>query len=208
MIIFVEGYTNWKLRQPGRKSLSPITQNSLDRFTSGADRYLNTETDTVNGSSLPGTRTRGSMASVLEMMSVTLAVMPSNSTQRGALPLRKFCFVSVNNNSPSDLSYRFIETETLDDLTATERAARTHPDAPPHLPPLPFTDHAEDMAGIMYAPELIAPPPIIWLPNDSAGVARSEAVDLQKYHDLQVTLDVRAKEDVMMRRSSSTRRGS
>ena len=82
------------------------------------------------------------------------------------------------------------ETETLDDLTATERAARTHPDAPPHLPPLPFADHAEEMAGILYPPELIAPPPIIWLPNDAAGVARSEAVDLQKYHDLQVTLDI------------------
>lgn len=48
-----------------------------------------------------------------------------------------------------------VETETLDDLTATERAARTHPDAPPHLPPLPFADHAEEMASIMYAPELI-----------------------------------------------------
>ncbi|RXW19335.1 hypothetical protein EST38_g6518 [Candolleomyces aberdarensis] len=121
---------------------------------------------------------------VLEMMSVTLAVMPSSSKYRGPVPL---------------------QTENLDDLVATERAARTHPDAPPHLPPLPFTDHAEDMAGILYAPELIAPPPIIWLPNDSAGVARSEAIDLQKYHDLQVTLDVRAKEDVILRRSSSSR---
>jgi hypothetical protein len=37
---------------------------------------------------------------------------------------------------------------------------------------------------------------IIWLPNDLTGVARSEAVDPQKYHDLQVTLDVRSKEDV------------
>lgn len=95
-----------------------------------------------------------------------------------------------------------LETESLDDLTATERAARTHPDALPHLPPLAFTDHAEDMAGILYAPELIAPPPIIWLPNDAAGVAQSEAVDLQKYHDLQVTLDVRKKEDVAHLRSS------
>ncbi|KAF8167474.1 hypothetical protein B0H34DRAFT_18533 [Crassisporium funariophilum] len=187
VIIFVESYTTWKTRLPGRKSLSPITQNSIDTFASAADRYIDHETDTINGSSLPGTRTRGSMASVLEMMSVTLAVMPSASTYRGAVPL---------------------QTETLDDLTATERAARTHPDAPPHLPPLPFTDHAEDMAGIMYAPELIAPPPIIWLPNDSAGVARSEAIDLQKYHDLAVTLDVRAQEDVNHRRSSSSRRPS
>jgi calcium permeable stress-gated cation channel len=63
------------------------------------------------------------------------------------------------------------------------------------------------MAGILYAPELIAPPPIIWLPNDSAGVARSEAYDLQKYHDLQVTLDVRTKEDVLTERRSTSSRG-
>lgn len=99
----------------------------------------------------------------------------------------------------------YLETETLDDLIATERAARTHPDAPPHLPPLAFADHAEDMAGILYAPELIAPPPIIWLPNDSAGVARSEAYDLEKYHGLRATLDVHAKEDVIPRTSSSSR---
>jgi hypothetical protein len=36
-----------------------------------------------------------------------------------------------------------LATETLDDLTATERAARTHSDAPPRLPLLPFTDHTE-----------------------------------------------------------------
>lgn len=104
------------------------------------------------------------------------------------------------------LIHSCLGTETLDDLTATERAARTHPDAPPHLPPLPFTDHAEDMAGILYAPELVAPPPIIWLPHDSAGVARSEALDLQKYHDLQVTLDVRATDDVMLQRPSQGQR--
>jgi hypothetical protein len=97
------------------------------------------------------------------------------------------------------------ETETLDDLTATDRAARTHPDAPPHIPPLPFTDHAEDMAGILYAPELIAPPPIIWLPNDMAGIAMQEAYDLQQYHSLQVTLDVRSQHDVMPRRTGSSK---
>ena len=103
------------------------------------------------------------------------------------------------------------ETETLDDLTATERAARTHPDAPPHLPPLPFADHAEEMAGILYAPELLAPPPTIWLPNDVGGIGRSEAYDLQKHHSLPVTLDLRPKEDGASRRSSvrrATRSGS
>ena len=91
------------------------------------------------------------------------------------------------------------------------RAARTHPDAPPHLPPLPFADHAEEMAGILYAPELLAPPPVIWLPNDVGGIGRSEAFDLQRYHNLPVTLDVRAKEDVQWqwpRRSTSSNNGT
>jgi hypothetical protein len=62
------------------------------------------------------------------------------------------------------------------------------------------------MAGILYAPELIAPRPIIWLPNDSAGVARSEAYDLEKYHGLQATLDVRSKDDAGPRTPSSRNR--
>ena len=101
-----------------------------------------------------------------------------------------------------------IETESLDDLTATERAARTHPDAPPHLPALPFGDHADEMAGILYAPELLAPPPIIWLPNDSAGIAKSEAYDLQRYHGLKATIDVRSQDDASNTRSSRQRGGS
>ena len=35
----------------------------------------------------------------------------------------------------------FLATEMPDDLI--EHAARTHPDASPRLPPLPFTDHAD-----------------------------------------------------------------
>lgn len=90
----------------------------------------------------------------------------------------------------------------MDDLTATERAARTHPDAPPHLPPLAFVDHAEEMSSILYPPEMTAPPPVIWLPNDSAGVARSEAYDLQQYHHLATVLDVRNQADVPSPRHS------
>ncbi len=106
----------------------------------------------------------------------------------------------------TDVLCRVAETETLDDLTATERAARTNPDTPPHLPPLPFADHAEEMAGVLYPPELLAPPPMIWLPNDLGGIGRSEAIDLQRYHELPVTLDVRAREDVQSpHRSPSSR---
>ncbi|KDQ63154.1 hypothetical protein JAAARDRAFT_147164 [Jaapia argillacea MUCL 33604] len=192
IIAIVEGYTRWKTREPGVTALSGIARNSLDAFKNAArparGRDVDEEsTSLVSSSNRPtATRMRGSFASVLEMMSMTLAVMPPPSKQRGPIPL---------------------PTETLDDLTATERAARTHPDAPPHLPPLPFADHAEEMTGILYAPELTAPEPIIWLPNDSSGIARSEAYDLQRYHDLKVTLDVKATDDVMQRPPSASRGG-
>lgn len=65
------------------------------------------------------------------------------------------------------------------------------------------------MAGILYPPELTAPPPVIWLPNDAAGIARSEAYDLQHYHHLTATIDVRSTADVPAtpRRSLEDRRG-
>ncbi|KAJ6542659.1 hypothetical protein B0H19DRAFT_957413 [Mycena capillaripes] len=189
VLVFVEVYVITKTRQPGRGSLSPIARDSLSSFAAAMRptrrRTVDDESTSLVSSARVGHRTRGSMASVLEMMSVTLAVMPPRKPEQVSLPLK---------------------TETLDDLTATERAARTHPDAPPHLPPLSFTDHAQEMASILYAPELIAPPPIIWLPNDAAGVARSEAVDLQKYHDLRVTLDVKSRDDARGRDSASLRR--
>ncbi|PCH34029.1 hypothetical protein WOLCODRAFT_113020 [Wolfiporia cocos MD-104 SS10] len=187
VFVFVECYCEWRTRQPGRKSLSPVTLDSLDTFiqTAGPKSSHNMVEDVEAISSGRNTRTRGSYASILDMLS-TLAVVPSPSETRGPIPA----------------------TENLDDLTATERAARTHPDAPPHLPPLPFADHAEEVAGILYAPELLAPPPTIWLPNDMGGIARSEAADLEQYHDLRVTLDVRGKDDTASRRSwsSQTRR--
>ncbi|KAH9835893.1 uncharacterized protein C8Q71DRAFT_870275, partial [Rhodofomes roseus] len=189
-LIFVESYAAWRIRLPGRRSLSPITQDSLETFTRTArpGKGGDAEEEGLSlVSSARNTRIRGSFASILDMMSLTLAVQPSPSETRGPVPLRE----------PHS-------TETLDDLTATERAARTHPDAPPHLPALPFADHAEEMAGVLYAPELLAPPPVIWLPNDAGGIGRSEAYDLMRYHHLQVTLDVRAKEDILPRRSLSS----
>ncbi|KAH8120259.1 hypothetical protein DFH11DRAFT_1559146 [Phellopilus nigrolimitatus] len=186
-IIMIEAYACWKTRLPGRKSLSTVTLNALDTFEERASARNKdvSESEGASFASAPRMRPRGSISSVLEMMSLTLAVMPTPHQAREAVPL---------------------DTESLDDLIATERAARTHPDAPPHLPPLPFADHAEEMAGILYAPELIAPSPIIWLPSDSAGIARSEAYDLQRYHNLKTTIDVRSHDDVFLRRSSSSRR--
>ena len=92
--MFVEVYTNWKTRLPGRKSLSPITRNSLETFADTARRYVENDTGTINDSTPPGTRTRGSMASVLEMMSTTLAVTPSSFNFTGVVPLRMFFFLN------------------------------------------------------------------------------------------------------------------
>jgi len=64
-------------------------------------------------------------------------------------------------------------------LTATERTVRTHPDAPPCLPLVPFTDDTEEMSRIMFAPGLIAPLLIVWLPSNNVGVARAEVRDLE-----------------------------
>lgn len=182
ILVFVEVYTHLKERSPGRRALNPVSQHALDSFEKAArpkhPAVLGEESPSIVSSGR-GTRTRGSFASVLEMMSITLAVAPSHYQQHGPVP---------------------IATETLDDLTATERAARTHPDAPPRLPPLSFAGHAEEMSGILFAPELIAPAPIVWLPNDRAGVARAEAQDLEHYHGLKTVIDVRSKDDVIMKR--------
>lgn len=94
VILFVEIYTGAKTRLPGRRSLSPITQNSLDRFQDNRYRQNNFETDTNNGSSIIE-RARGSMASVLEMMSLTLAVSPSSTNLRGPVPLCTCLFLSL-----------------------------------------------------------------------------------------------------------------
>ena len=90
VIFFVETYTTLKLRLPSRGSLSPITRDSLNHFVSAADRYLLESADeTTHASSTREPLVRGSMASVLEMMSLTLAVQPYAPIYRGPIPLRE-----------------------------------------------------------------------------------------------------------------------
>jgi hypothetical protein len=105
VIVFVESYTSWKTRLPGRKSLSPITRNSLETFTNAARRYIENDTGTINDSSVPGTRTRGSMASVLEMMSTTLAVTPSSSNFAGVVPLGMFFPLNLQSVRVVDIHF-------------------------------------------------------------------------------------------------------
>ena len=90
--IFVELFCSFKMRQRGVRSLSPVTQNSLETFKAAASpaRRRNVDEESVSlVSSEKNPRPRGSMASVLEMMSITLAVIPSPSQMRGPVPLRE-----------------------------------------------------------------------------------------------------------------------
>jgi hypothetical protein len=91
--LFVELFCSFKMRKPGIRSLSPVTRNSLETFKAAARpvRRRNVDEESVSlVSSDKNTRSRGSMASVLEMMSITLAVIPSPSQTRGPVPLREY----------------------------------------------------------------------------------------------------------------------
>jgi hypothetical protein len=99
VILLAEVYCSRKLRQPGLASLGPTTRHHIETFGKAAkpNRNRNTDdesTDLVaeNGGMNP--RARGSFASVLEMMSITLAVTPS-SHFRGPVPLRESLFFLV-----------------------------------------------------------------------------------------------------------------
>ncbi|CAE6524811.1 unnamed protein product [Rhizoctonia solani] len=173
IIFVVEGYCGYKSRNPPERKFSPVVRDSLATFRrsvqgSRSKRRLTMEEDGTSLVSSPMERggvPRGSIASVLDMMSITLNVMPSPNRPKDAVP---------------------VETEDIDDLVSTERAAHTHPSAAPMIP---STDHAMETAGLLYPPELLVPPPMIWLPNDRSGIARSEAYDLGRYHDLETVLD-------------------
>ncbi|KAL0951690.1 hypothetical protein HGRIS_008366 [Hohenbuehelia grisea] len=99
VVIFVESYTSWKTRAPPRSSLKPITQDSLDHFEE-VIKMMQLPIMDEEGVSLVGSarspRRGGSMASVLEMMSLTLAVMPSPSTNRGSVPLGEWILCSIS----------------------------------------------------------------------------------------------------------------
>jgi calcium permeable stress-gated cation channel len=96
VIVFVEAYSMWKTRLPGRDSLSPITRDSLRTFgiTARTSRHTVDEEDISHISSARSPQGRSSMASVLDMMSLTLAVMPS--THQGPVPLRMHFIFSLS----------------------------------------------------------------------------------------------------------------
>lgn len=97
-IVATETYTSWKMSVPGMASLNNVTQAALDIFEETATFGLQQGSDSGRTSvaspiQAPRMRTRGSMASVLEMMSLTLAVMPTPQQARGTVPFGTF-FIS------------------------------------------------------------------------------------------------------------------
>lgn len=90
-IFFVEVYAHIKERRPGRAALSPVSLHALESFRRAARPSNPTvleEESTSIVSSGRAARARGSFASVLEMMTATLAVVPSRYQQHGPIPLR------------------------------------------------------------------------------------------------------------------------
>jgi glucan phosphoethanolaminetransferase (alkaline phosphatase superfamily) len=90
-IIFAEVYTRIKERQPGRGALSPVSRHAIESFRKAAQPVHPTVLDEESPSIVSSgraARTRGSFASVLEMMSTTLAVVPTQYQQHGPVPIR------------------------------------------------------------------------------------------------------------------------
>jgi len=95
IICVVEGYASWRLRKPGRRSLGAVTAHSLRAYEDSA-RPRRTVAQTSDKSTITNTSDRPrrrnahtSISSVLDMMNITLAVMPSPARNRGPVPLRK-----------------------------------------------------------------------------------------------------------------------
>lgn len=88
-----------------------------------------------------------------------------------------------------------IDTEIIDDLSHTERAAYANPALPQNgkherdeglrL----FYDPTGDMRGRIYPPEMLVPSPVIWLPDDGDGNAEREMGDLISVHGLNAIMD-------------------
>jgi len=102
-IIFIEVYARLKERQAGRAALSPVSQHALESFRKAAQpdhpTVLDEESTSVVSSGRAA-RTRGSFASVLEMMSTTLAVVPTQYQQHGPVPIRTSCHPHLSGGPP------------------------------------------------------------------------------------------------------------
>lgn len=98
IVIVVESYCTWKSRTPPERGFSPVVRDSLATFRrsvrgSRSRRRLALDEDVTSLVSSPAERSgvpRRSIASVLDMMSITLNVMPSLNRERDAVPIGEY----------------------------------------------------------------------------------------------------------------------
>lgn len=162
-VILSEILTARRYRKPKRTRLSQQRRAALDKI----DKEIShTDDDSFTGG--PTLRTRVSDSSMLRRVA---ALLPGYSRLPADCPLP-------------------LPTEELDDLFYTEKASFARPTfAKDHSDRRYFHDPAESSRGLVYPSEMLAPVPVIWLPNDRAGVATSEAADLESYHGLMAIVD-------------------
>lgn len=98
IILFVETYTGVRMREPGVKSLSESSRESLDelsreikirRHDDDGEKPLPVAPESETSPPRQPRRTVASMASVLDMIADTLALPRGAARQRTAIPLRK-----------------------------------------------------------------------------------------------------------------------
>jgi hypothetical protein len=90
-----------------------------------------------------------------------------------------------------------LQTETIDDLTHTERACFAlasmegiTPRGTAEEESAFFHDPGQSYRGLVYPPEMLAPAePVVWLPRDEGGIAMSEANHLMAYHGIAAIVD-------------------
>ncbi|EGG10465.1 uncharacterized protein MELLADRAFT_103056 [Melampsora larici-populina 98AG31] len=144
-----------------RKKLDPESRLALEVFQKGPQHAIHSTSATSalgqrgTGNNNPDSRPH-STQSVIDIVNTTLN--STHGTNHRVVPL------------PS---------ESVDDLVETRLALRTYPDAPPHLPDLPWDEAGTFSHETLYPPVLMQRSPAIWLPKD--GVAEEEAQDLTKY---------------------------
>lgn len=93
IVLIVELFTWWRSRLPGIKTLRPENRAALKTFRLAARSSPNAFQQSNNGeegregSARVRTRSRGSLASILDMMSFTLAVAPTSGRRKRPVPL-------------------------------------------------------------------------------------------------------------------------
>lgn len=95
IVVVVESYCGWRSRAPSERNFSPVVRDSLATFRRSVRgtrnrRPMALDEDATSLVSSPQERSgvpRRSIASVLDMMSITLNVMPSLNRERDVVPI-------------------------------------------------------------------------------------------------------------------------